>query len=60
MSILGKKDGSIAPRNIYSLKAMVASYSSDVDSDIGYSSNNDIERRVVAAARAKKGKPAKK
>ena len=60
MSILGEKDSSIAPRNVYSLKAMVASYSSDMDSDIGYSSDNDIKRRVVATTRAKKGKPTKK
>ena len=60
MSILREKDSSIAPRNVYSLKAIVASYSRDMDSDIGYSSDNDIKRRVVATARAKKGKPTKK
>ena len=43
MSILREKDSSIAPRNIYSLKAIVTSYSSDIDSDIGYSSDNDIK-----------------
>ena len=60
MSILREKDSSIALRNIYLLKAIVASYSSDMDSDIGYSSDNDINGRVVATARAKKGKPTKK
>ena len=60
MSILSKKDSSIALRNIYSLKAIVALYSSNMDSDMGYSLDNDIEGRVVATTRAKKGKPTKK